>query len=196
MKTSGRLVLGALLAGAYTAASAHTGHGALGLLDGLAHPFGPDHLLAMLAVGMWSAVALPAGRRAIGPAVFMLGLLLGAAMAAAAQAGSPAGLPTQIGIATSVLVFGAMVAAPRAAPLPLGLALVGVAAVLHGLAHGAEVPPGASFAGYAAGFLATTAVLHVAGLGIGRAMARAHAMAWQAAGAALGATGLLLLVQA
>ena len=39
---------------------AHTGHGTSGIVDGLAHPFGLDHLLAMVAVGVWSVSALPA----------------------------------------------------------------------------------------------------------------------------------------
>ncbi|MBL0151276.1 MAG: HupE/UreJ family protein [Ideonella sp.] len=191
MKTSGRLLLGALLVGGCSAAGAHTGHGAQGMLAGLAHPFGLDHLLAMVAVGVWSAVTFPTGRRAIGPATFMLGLLLGAAMAAAGLAWSM----VDLGVAASVVLFGAMLAAPRALPWPVGVAMVGVAALLHGLAHGAELPPGASFVGYAAGFLATTAMLHGAGIRAGRVMARAHAWVWQATGAALGATGLLLMAQ-
>jgi urease accessory protein len=192
MKTSERLLFGALLVGGCTAASAHAGLGSQSLLAGLVHPFGADHLLAMLAVGVWSAVALPAGRRVVGPAVFMLGLLLGAGMGAAGWAW-PVMDP---GVALCVVSFGAMLAVPRAMPVPLGLATIGAAALVHGLAHGAELPPGAGFAGYAAGFLATTAMLHGAGLGMGRAMARAHDWAWRLAGAALGAAGLLMLAQA
>ena len=65
-------------------AQAHPGHGAHGLTEGLAHPLGLDHLLAMVAVGMWSAAALPARRALMGPAVFVLALLAGAAAGLAA----------------------------------------------------------------------------------------------------------------
>jgi len=68
--------------------------------------------------------------------------------------------------------------------------------VLYGLAHGAELPAGGVFAAYAAGFVATTAALHVAGLSLGEALRRLHAAAWRLAGASLGLAGLLLLARA
>ncbi|HEX6363908.1 MAG TPA: HupE/UreJ family protein, partial [Albitalea sp.] len=86
-----------------------------------------------MAAGLWSAVALPAGRRLAGPLAFMLALLAGAA------AGALAGAPplVELGIAASVVVFGALLVAPRALPASAGLAWIAVAALLHGLAHGA-----------------------------------------------------------
>lgn len=191
MQNLSRLGLALALSSASFAAAAHTGHDSTGLLAGLGHPFGLDHLLAMVAVGLWSAVALPAGRRWAGPAVFMLGLLAGA-LAGLFGVATPL---AEAGIAASVVLFAAMLLAPRALPLAQGLGLLAAAASLHGLAHGAALPAGASFAGYAAGFLLTTAALHGAGLGLGRTLASAQAWAWRAVAAGLGGAGLLLLTQ-
>ena len=139
------------------AALAHPGHGAaFSLGEGLAHPFGTDHLLAMVAVGVWSAAALPSGRRWAGPAAFLAAMALGAVLAMAGLA-----LPfVEAGVAASLLVFGAMLVGATRVPAGAGLALIGAAAALHGVAHGAELPAGASAAGYLLGFLATTALLH------------------------------------
>lgn len=184
--------LGAIAALAATgAAQAHTGHGTDSLFAGLAHPLGLDHLLAMVAVGTWSAVALPAGRRVAGPATFLAALLAGAVAGAAGLA-----LPlTETAIAASVLLFGLMLAFARQVPVGAGLALTAAAALMHGLAHGAELPAGGLFAGYAAGFVVTTALLHAAGLGLGRAMAHLQARVWQVLGGAVGLTGLVLLAR-
>jgi len=95
-----------------------------------------------------------------------------------------------------VVVFGAMLVAGQRLPQGVGLALIAIAATLHGLAHGAELPAGGSFAAYAMGFGATTALLHVAGLGLGTALQGAKALVWRGLGAAVGAAGLLLLVRA
>lgn len=185
------LSLVALLAAA-SAASAHTGHGTHSLMQGLAHPFGADHLLAMLAVGVWSAAALAGGARWQGPAVFVGGLLVGALLGAAGLA-----LPlTEQGIALSVALLGAMLLAGERLPQRAGLALIGGASLLHGLAHGAELPAGGVFAAYAAGFVATTVALHAAGLGLGGVLRSMHAAAWRLAGASLGLAGLLLLARA
>ncbi len=187
MTIPGRLVLALLLCGGWTAANAHPGHGTHDLLTGLVHPFlGFDHLLAMVAVGVWSAAALPSGRRVAGPAVFMLGMLFGGLLGA----GTTAWPLLDFGIAGSVVLFGAMLIAPRAWPVSAGLALIGAAALLHGLAHGAELPLDAAFVGYAAGFLAATALLHGLGLAAGRAMAQAQAWVWRAAGLGLAVAGL------
>ncbi len=153
------------------AAQAHTGHGTSGVAQGLAHPLGADHLLAMVAVGLWSVSALPANKAWWGPAAFMLSLILSAALGAM---GVSVPFLEQM-ISLSVVLFGAMLVLARLKMPPvLGLGLVAMAASLHGLAHGAEAPE-SGFAMYAAGFLATTAVLHfggvAAGLGIRRYLA-------------------------
>jgi urease accessory protein len=190
-----RIAAAGLLTGLAGAAQAHTGHGTHSLMEGLVHPFGLDHLLAMVAVGVWSVSALPTGKAWQGPATFLLALVASAALGAAGVS-----LPfLEQGVALSVVLFGAMLVLARQ-PMPdaLGLGLVAVAASLHGLAHGAETPA-TGFAGYAAGFLLTTAALHiggvVAGLGIRRALAERSGWALGGLGALLGATGLVLFGQ-
>ena len=194
----GRLAAAALLMGLAGAAQAHTGHGTHSLMEGLAHPFGLDHLLAMLAVGVWSVSALPQGKAWWGPATFLLALVASAALGAAGVS-----VPyLEQTIALSVVLFGAMlVLASRAAPaLPVavGLGLIAAASSLHGLAHGAETPA-TGFAGYAAGFMLTTAVLHIGGVGIGLAIRRWMGQRSGAVlgglAAALGAAGLVLFGQ-
>ena len=158
-----------LLAGLAGSAAAHTGHGTESFYTGLAHPFGLDHVLAMVAVGLWSVFALPVGRAWMGPATFMGALVVSAAVGA-----SGVSLPfLEVAIAASVVVFGAMlILATRQLPAGLGLALVAMAASLHGLAHGAESPGASGFASYAAGFLLTTAGLHFGGVFAGLSVRR------------------------
>lgn len=174
------------------AAQAHTGHGTSSLLEGLAHPLGADHLLAMLAVGLWSVTALPAGKVWQGPATFMLALVASATLGMQGVT-----LPfLEQAIALSVVLFGALLVMGRLhMPMPVGLGLVAAAASLHGLAHGAEAPA-TGFATYAVGFLLTTAVLHAtgvaAGLGIRRTLARQATWVLAAAGSLLGGAGLVL----
>jgi urease accessory protein len=172
-------------------AQAHTGHGAHTLADGLTHPLGADHLLAMVAVGLWSAAALPARKAWLGPLTFVLALLAGAGLGAAGW--HVGGLEALV--ATSVVLFGALLAGARQWPLSAGLSLVAVSALVHGLAHGAELPVGGSFAAYAAGFVATTVALHASGLSLGRAMERAQPWAWRLTGGLFGAAGLLMLAR-
>lgn len=190
-----RATAAVLLAGLAGAAQAHTGHGTHSLFEGLVHPFGLDHLLAMVAVGVWSVSALPQGKAWQGPATFLLALVASAALGTAGLS-----LPfLEQGVALSVVLFGAMlVLARRPMPAAVGLGLVAAAASLHGLAHGAETPA-TGFAGYAAGFLLTTAALHiggvVAGLGIRRALAERSGWALGGLGTVLGASGLVLFGQ-
>mgnify|MGYP001242801122 CR=1 FL=1 len=178
-----------------TGAMAHTGHGTHSLTEGLMHPFGADHLLAMLAVGIWSVSALPASKVWQGPATFMLALVISAGLGA-----SGVGVPfLEHAIALSVTLFGAMlILAAKPVPKALGLGLIAAAAALHGLAHGAETPE-TGFAGYAAGFLLTTATLHLSGVGAGlsirRWLADRSATALGTLGAALGFAGLYLFSQ-
>lgn len=175
------------------AALAHPGHGtAFSLGEGLAHPFGADHLLAMLAVGVWSAVALPSGRRWAGPAAFLAAMALGAGLAMAGLA-LPLSNHVEAGVAASLLVFGALLAFAAHVPAGTGLALVAAAASLHGVAHGLELPAGAGAAGYALGFLAATALLHGGGVGLGLVLRRRAAALLQPGGAMLGMAGLALL---
>lgn len=176
-------------------AQAHTGHGTTGVFEGLVHPFGQDHLLAMVAVGMWSVSALPANKAWWGPATFLLALVVGAALGAA---GLTMPWLEQL-ISLSVVLFGVMLVASRQKmPLALGLGLIALASSMHGLAHGAETPD-TGFASYAAGFLLTTATLHLggvaAGLGVRRYLARTANWVITAMGTLLGGAGLYLFSQ-
>ena len=181
-----------LLAGS---AQAHTGHDASSLMSGLVHPLGLDHMLAMLAVGLWSVRVLPAQRAWQGPALFMLALVAGAVMGAS---GLQFAMLEQL-IALSVVLFGAMLMmSVHKMPAMLGLGVVAVSALVHGMAHGAEAPA-SGFTAYALGFLATTAVLHFggvgAGLGLQKFMARKAATVVVTLGSILGLTGLYLASQ-
>ncbi len=177
-----RVAAAVLLAGLAGAAQAHTGHGTHSLMEGLVHPFGLDHLLAMVAVGVWSVTALPKNKAWQGPAVFLLALIVSATLGTMGVT-----VPyLEHGVSLSVVLFGLMlIVATRPMPSAIGLGLIAAASSLHGLAHGSETPE-TGFAGYAIGFLFTTAVLHIGGVGIGLAIKR-----WlgQRSGAALGGLG-------
>ena len=154
------LVFTAILAGP---AVAHTGVGAHdGLLSGVLHPLtGLDHLIAMVAVGLWAAQL---GR----PGIWLLPLCFPVLMAAGAALGmAGVALPaSECVIALSALVLGFAVAMGLRAPVWTATALVGLFAVFHGYAHGAEAP-GTGALPYAAGFLGATALLHGAGVALG-----------------------------
>jgi urease accessory protein len=155
-------VLAALLWPARALAHAQGGEAA-GLLDGLRHPVsGADHVLAMVAVGMWGAQL---GR----PAVWLLPVTFPMVMALGGMVGLMGiALPgVEIGIAGSAIVLGAMVAWEARPPLWVAAVLVGVFAVFHGHAHGAELPAGADAVLYSIGFVVATGCLHATGIGLG-----------------------------
>ena len=175
-----------------TAAFAHTGAGAgPGFTNGFMHPLGGlDHILAMVTVGIFAAQL---GGRALWlvPATFVL------VMAAGGGAGV-AGVPVphvEVGIALSVIVLGAIVALKARAPVVIAMGIVGFFAVFHGYAHGAEMPSAASGPLYAIGFMATTALLHATGIGIGLLIGQAGGRqgADRIAGLAVTAAGIGLL---
>ncbi|OGB33116.1 MAG: urease accessory protein UreJ [Burkholderiales bacterium RIFCSPLOWO2_12_FULL_61_40] len=183
------------LALAAGAAQAHTGHDTSGVFQGLVHPFGVDHLLAMVAVGVWSVSALPAHKAWWGPATFLLSLVASAVLGAAGVNL----LFLEHLISLSVVLFGALlVFSRRKMPTPLGLGMVALAASLHGLAHGAEAPA-TGFTAYAVGFLLSTAALHFGGMVVGKGIRRSvpGAATWAISGlgAVFGGSGLYLLSQ-
>ncbi len=197
---TGLLVL-AGAAGAHPGDHGHALPGALSaVLAGLSHPLGLDHLLAMVAVGLWSAAAWPPAQQLRGPAAFLLALVLGAAAGLMLGAWPSAPAVVEFGIAGSVLLLALLLGWPRLLPRIAGLALVAAAGALHGLAHGAELPAGSGFVPYALGFVATTALLHAAGLGLGRQLlALPQRLAGWGQGllaGGLGVAGLALLLQA
>jgi urease accessory protein len=144
-----------------TAAFAHTGAGdTAGFLHGFAHPVGGlDHVLAMVAVGVFAVVL---GGRAVWlvPLSFVgmmaVGFLLGIG-----QVDVPF---VELGIALSSVVIGGVAALGRPMPVVAAMALVGGFAIFHGHAHGAEMPADAAGLTYALGFIAATALLHAAGI--------------------------------
>ncbi len=175
-------------------AQAHTGHGTESLMEGLAHPLGLDHLLAMFAVGLWSAKQLTQRDAWQGPATFMAALLLSATLG---QMGIAAAW-METAIALSVVLFGVMLLGQQTLGKFTGLTLIAVAASLHGLAHGAETPE-TGFMAYAVGFMLTTACLHASGLGLGLAIQRFsnnhRGLVFGSIGSAMTGAGLYLISQ-
>lgn len=160
------LVLSAVLV---TSAEAHTGVGIThGFSHGFSHPLsGVDHILAMVAVGMFAARL---GGRALWlvPSCFVAMMAVGGVLGVAGV-----NLPlVEIGIAVSVIVLGALVALQTSMPTSIAMGLVGFFALFHGHAHGAEMPTDAGGLNYALGFMLATALLHVVGIALGLGTAR------------------------
>ncbi|ANN77198.1 HupE/UreJ family protein [Bordetella flabilis] len=155
---------------------------------GFLHPLsGADHLCAMIAVGLWSAMT--ARRVWLAPLSFAAVLLVGALLGLA-RLPLPAVEPM---IAASLLVLGLLVAARARLPEGVGAAIAAVFALFHGHAHGYELPEAASAAAYIAGFMVATLGLHGAGIAAGVALRRAHAWWPRIAGLGVAAYGLALL---
>ena len=180
------------LAAMPSAALAHTGaEHALSFAAGFKHPLtGLDHMLAMLAVGLWAGLV---GGRAlwVWPVAFVGVMLVGGVLGISGVA-----LPlVESGILASVVVLGLLVLAAARLPVAVGAVLIGLFALLHGHAHGEELPAAAAAASYAAGFAIAiaTAILHAVGLGIAYLAGNANArLAVRAAGALVAAAGLYL----
>ena len=145
-------------------ASAHIQKGAaVGLLTGFLHPLsGLDHVLAMVAVGLW-------GAQLGSPAIWLLPVAFPLVMALGAMFGLM-GVPLpgiEYGIAASAILLGAAVLFEVRPPLAMAAILVGFFAIFHGHAHGTELPPGQSALLYSLGFVIATGCLHAVGIGIG-----------------------------
>lgn len=172
-------------------AAAHVEGGlAGGFTGGFLHPLlGPDHVVAMVAVGLWGAF-LGA------PAIFVLPIVFPLVMAFGGVLGI-LGLPlpgVEAGIAVSAVVLGLMVALAAKPHLAIAAILVGAFAIFHGYAHGAELPDGADAVAYSAGFVIATGLLHLAGIAFGLlAQWPAGRIAVRAAGSAIAVAGLLFL---
>lgn len=190
-----KFLLTIFLLGASSAAFAHPGHNVSGFDAGLMHPFsGLDHLLAMLAVGLWAAqgnTKKRGGRKVwLLPATFMFMLTLGAASAMQWQR-----LPLiESGIAASVLVLGLLVALSKQLPLNVSVAITALFGLLHGYAHGLELPQSAAPAVYALGFLVATASLHFSGIALGVAAHKPYMMLSKLLGSAIAIIGSYLFV--
>lgn len=170
-------------------AFAHPGHDHAGVMSGITHPIlGLDHLLAMLAVGLWASQQQGKAWLAL-PLTFVATMLIGGLLGFAGIE-----LPLmETGIAGSVLALGLLVALAVRPPLPLAAGLTALFALSHGMAHGLELPELASPWGYAVGFIVATAFLHAAGYLVARNLPQAAAPLVRIAGAASALTGAWLL---
>jgi urease accessory protein len=170
-----------------TRAFAHSEQGvAIDFWGGFTHPiFGPDHVIAMVAVGLWGAFLGP-------PAIWLLPVVFPLVMAVAGALGV-LGVPlhgVETGIALSAIMLGAMVAGAVRPPIWVAAVLVGAFAVFHGYAHGVELPVGADAIAFSMGFVVATGMLHVAGIAFGALSRwRAGRIAVRAAGAVIAMIG-------
>lgn len=181
-----------LLAGMAEPGMAHSGEGiAGGFLSGLLHPwFGLDHLIAMVAVGLWGAFLGP-------PALWLLPVTFPLIMAFGGVLGIlDVSLPqVENGIALSAVVLGLVVALALKPPLWVAAAIVAVFAIFHGHAHGAELPSAANPLAYSAGFVISTGLLHLAGVAIGLvAGSSTGRLAVRGCGALIATAGLYFLI--
>jgi urease accessory protein len=160
-----RLILSGLgLLAGLTPAFAHIGEGVGGgLAAGFTHPLlGPDHLLAMVSVGIW-------GAQLGTPAIWMLPIGFPLIMAVGGALGV-AGIPlpaTELLIALSVLTLGLMIARAERLPVAAAFVIVAIFAVAHGHAHGVELPKSADALAFSVGFVVATGMLHATGILIG-----------------------------
>ena len=158
------LTLGILFLVATASAQAHSEGGeAGGFISGFTHPlFGADHIVAMVAVGLWGAF-LGA------PAVWLLPVIFPTVMAFGGALGVM-GVPLpaiETGIALSGIVLGMMVLLASKPPIWVAAVLVGIFAIFHGHAHGTELPNSANPMTYSIGFVISTGLLHLSGIALG-----------------------------
>jgi urease accessory protein len=154
----------AILALSPATALAHTEKGmAAGFASGFRHPLsGWDHILAMVAVGLW-------GAELGAPAIWILPVTFPMMMAFGGFLGL-VGLPlpgVEVGIALSAITLGVAVALEAKPKLSVAMAIVAVFAIFHGYAHGSELAPGTSALAYSIGFVVATGGLHGVGIAIG-----------------------------
>jgi urease accessory protein len=173
-------------------AHAHVGAGPIGgFTAGIAHPFtGFDHLMAMLAVGIWGAQM---GGRSVWtlPATFPLVMTIGGVL-------GMAGVPLshiETGIALSMLVLGGAIVLAWRPPEWVAIAVIAVFAICHGYAHGVELPNAADPAAYATGFVVATGTIHLIGIGIGLSLGKLfHGWFSRGLGGGVAAAGLYFLL--
>ena len=187
------LLLASVLALTLPTLAHQGGSVAEGFASGFLHPVrGVDHVVAMVAVGLWGGL-LGA------PALWLLPIAFPLVMALGGAAGT-IGLPlpaVEIGIAASAIVLGAAVAGDWKPPLALSGTLVGVFAIFHGHAHGTELPGAADPMAYGVGFVTATGLLHLTGIlfGLGAGRPRGRAMV-RGTGMLVAGVGIYFLLQA
>lgn len=178
------------LLGGVAPAFAHVGIGSTAsFAAGFGHPLsGLDHITAMVAVGLWAALK---GGRAIWvwPATFVGVMLVGGALG---MLHIP--IPfVEPGILASVVALGLLVALAVDAPVSVGVAVIGLFALFHGHAHGAEVPESAGGVEYMVGFALATALLHATGIAAALGLCLRYRGLVRAAGAACAAIGVAMI---
>lgn len=179
-----------LLASLATVANAHSGHAASSFAFGLAHPFsGMDHMIAMIAIGLWANQA--GGQRQWQlPVLFMFMLATGALCGMFIPA-----LPLiEPAIAVSILISGLCIAKRSALPVPVSLTLIAAFGLIHGYAHGSELPLSIAPLDYASGFLIATAALLLAGVSAGQRLRSRFPELIQTMGLMFAAGGTWMLV--
>jgi urease accessory protein len=175
-------------------AHAHIEKGEVGgFASGFKHPWsGADHIVAMLAVGIW-------GAQLGAPAIWLLPVAFPMVMAMGGFMGL-VGIPlpgVEIGIALSALLLGAMVCGEVRPKLAVAVVLVGIFGLFHGHAHGTELPPGQSGLLYSLGFVIATGTLHAVGISLGLVHHwQAGKFALRGAGAVISVMGAVFLWQA
>ncbi|MGB0781687.1 MAG: HupE/UreJ family protein [Marinomonas sp.] len=185
-----KMGLAALVAAIPALALAHPGHEhTTSFMTGFMHPMGGlDHLLAMLAIGLWAASL---GGRALWavPAAFVGTMLVGGALAVAGVQ-----VPfIEQGIVLSVILMGALLLGAARFSVVTCAGIAGLFAIFHGAAHGLEMPLNANGAEYALGFAAATTLLHVVGIGFGAVIARFQApIVTRVTGSVIAIAGLFL----
>ncbi len=183
------LALSASMLAYIPTAGAHSmGAEGAGFITGLAHPFmGLDHMLAMIAVGIWAA-------QTGGSAVWRLPLSFIVMMTVAALiSASGLSLPTLEPLITgSVVLLGLMVVFAIGLPINLSMLLVGLFAVFHGYAHGLEMPQANSATLYGSGFILATTLLHLIGIILGKVTYRKHLLS-RLSGSIITIAGLYLV---
>ncbi|WP_288902429.1 HupE/UreJ family protein [uncultured Sneathiella sp.] len=175
-------------------AFAHTGAGiAGGFSSGFAHPvLGWDHVVAMVAVGLWGAFLGKPGIWVL-PVVFPLVMALGALLGFMGIA-FPA---VEAGIAASAIVLGLLIVFMVRPPVWIAGVVVAFFAMFHGHAHGAELPAAANAVAYGVGFVLATGLLHLCGIGIGAlGNSRAGNIAIRIGGGAISVVGGVFLIGA
>jgi len=158
-----------------------------GFFDGVLHPLlGLDHLLAMVAVGLWAGQTGGPARLAA-PAMFVAGMVFGLVFGAPVAASAF----VEPSVALTIVVLGLLLAFAMAFPAWLGLALLIIAGALHGAAHAGEAP--AAFVSFAAGALLTTLLLHLIGVGAAISLRQRSGLTLRVLGGVATGMGLLIL---
>ncbi len=172
-------------------AFAHPGHDVRGgMYEGLVHPImGIDHLLAMIAVGIW-AIRRGGALRWLAPATFVTCMLMGTLLGAS----NAIDLHNESLLAGSVMALGLGIVFAARIPATIGSIAIGAFAIIHGFTHGAEATHGVDV-GYVTGVLLATTALHVIGIALALALQRSYGeRTVQGSGLPIAAAGVALLL--